>query len=911
MLLIDYNKIIVTPDYRYYNFLRQFLIKVYLEKNVNYFTFINSANEKTKYNIPDIDLQIDALNRGLRQRAYDKCDCFYKPFYLYELDDQDNMIIPIGYLEFIKPYIVPEQMKVTYNLKEPLININNALEKINENLLPNIILRKQQIEAIKKMIILKRTIIQMGTGAGKTECMCGFIKVLSDVLGYIPTTLLLEPTDKLKKEIIARFNKYSLDAVDYNKSRIIQKGKINVSHPASLNNDLSKDNNILKDVKVYFTDECLHKKSKILLPDNKFATIEEIYNNPFINSVMSYNLDKNIYEEKKILRKIKTPFNKCFWKIEYTNPITNKIGKLYCTENHKIWTKNRGYVRCDELTKNDLIKIDVKENFKLYKCPKCGKEFKSNSGLGGCIAQHNHPNLRKNLIHKGGNFSDPEIFKKAMKSRSENIEYRRYLSERMKNNNPMKDLEIRKKVSRSIRKRRKENPEYARKCIENYIKAPRRGKGNKNTTKFERLIIDLKVPDLEYTGDGKFSIKFKTGKNKIPDFIYKKENKVIEIGDIHYWHTLEEINQVINNYKEVGYDCLYLTNEDVDKGRDYIKGKIEKFLFNHHVKIDSVKYCSCPPSQFKYNLEIEDNHNYWADGILVSNCHHQGAMSYNMTAINIPNAEYMIGVSASAVSQDHVSSKNLQDYSVEELKSIAMLGLVSYNVTAKDLIQDGKLTDPVLLVVNNLADEKLNKRKQSDWHEISRVRLQSDTRTQQIAKCASYFSKMKRKTLILINNKEWAYKIAKAVDDCGYGEECRLSFGGQIFLKYDYSTNEFIKDKETFDKFHTGEVSILIGTQHLVEGVDVPSLDCVILPAIGKSERIQIQSCGRALRLTKNGNMAYIIDFSDEKDPILNYQFKTRLSTYINTIGVKSENIHVLDRNKLDESLSIIFNKYE
>lgn len=547
MLLIDYNKIIVTTTYKYYDFLRQFLIKVYLEKNVNYFSYINSANEKTKYNIPDIDLQIDALNRGLRQRAYDKCDCFYKPFYLYELDDQDNMIIPIGYLEFIKPYIIPERMKITYNLKEPLINTNGALEKVNEDLLPNIKLRKQQIEAIKRMIKLKRTIIQMGTGAGKTECMCGFIKVLKEELGYTPTTLLLEPTDKLKKEIIARFNKYELDAVDYNKSREIQKGKINVSHPASLNNDLNKNNDILKEVKVYL---------------------------------------------------------------------------------------------CDET-------------------------------------------------------------------------------------------------------------------------------------------------------------------------------------------------------------------------------------------------------------------------------HHQGAVSYNMTAINVPNSEYMIGVSASAVSQDHVNSKNLQDYSVEELKSIAMLGLVSYNITAKDLIQDGKLTDPVLLVVNNLADEKLNKRKQSDWHEISRVRLQSDTRTNQIAKCASYFSKMKRKTLILINNKEWAYKIAKAIDDYGYGEECRLSFGGQVFLKYNYETNEFVKDKETFDKFHTGEVSILIGTQHLVEGVDVPSLDCVILPAIGKSERIQIQSCGRALRLTKNGNMAYIIDFSDEKDPILNYQFKTRLSTYINTIGVKSENIHVLDRNKLHESLGIIFNKYE
>lgn len=547
MLLLDYNKIIVTPDYKCYDFLRRFLIKVYLEKNINYFTYIQTANEKTKYNLPDIDLQVEALNRGLRQRPFDKCDCFYKVFYLYELDDRDNMIIPIGYLEFIKPYIIPEQMKVTYNLKEPLVNTKQVLEKINKDLLPNIILRDQQIEAIRIALTLKRTIIQMGTGAGKSEVMCGIIETLRQELGYIPTTLLLEPTDKLKKEMIERFNRYNLDAVDYNKKRTIQENKINISHPASLNNDLEKDNTILKNVKVYF---------------------------------------------------------------------------------------------CDET-------------------------------------------------------------------------------------------------------------------------------------------------------------------------------------------------------------------------------------------------------------------------------HHQGASTYTATAINIPNAEYMIGVSASAVGQDHVNSKNLQEYSLEELRSIAMMGLVSYNVTAKDLINDGKLSEPVLLVVNNLADEKVRKGKESDWHEISRVKLQSDIRTQQIAKCATYFSKMKRKTLILINNKEWAYNIAKAIHDFDYGDECRLSFGGQTFLKYDNSTDEFIKDKETFQKFHTGEVSILIGTQHLVEGVDVPSLDCVILPAIGKSERIQIQSCGRALRLTKNGNMAYIIDFSDEKDPILNHQFKKRLSTYINTIGVKSQNIHILNRDKLDESLNLIFSKYE
>ena len=221
------------------------------------------------------------------------------------------------------------------------------------------------------------------------------------------------------------------------------------------------------------------------------------------------------------------------------------------------------------------------------------------------------------------------------------------------------------------------------------------------------------------------------------------------------------------------------------------------------------------------------------------------------------------------------------------------------------------LAEPVLLVVNNPADEKLPKDKQNDWHTISRIHLQSLARIKYISQVATYFSKKKRKTLILVNNKNWAQNICKCIHDFGYGDECRLSFGGQIFLQYNNKKDSFDKDKETFDKFRSGEVSILIGTQHLIEGVDVPSLDCVILPSVGKSERIQIQSCGRALRVTKNGNMAYIVDFSDEKDPILNYQFKTRLSTYINTIGIDKDKIHVIDRNNIDKALDIIFNKYE
>ena len=547
MIILNRNNIIIPTTYKYYEFLRRYLIKVYLEKNMTYFSFINSINEKTIYNIPDIDAQVDYLNKYLRSRPFDKCDCLYKIFYLYELGESMELIIPIGYLEFIKPFLDYSDLKINYDISNPLVNTPSVLKKVDNKLLPGITLRDEQLTGIDYALRLKRTIIQMGTGGGKSEIMCAIIKVLEKELGYIPTTLLLEPTDKLKKEMIERFTKYNLPAIDYNEERSIKENFINIAHPTSLNNDLEKDNNILKNVLVYFSDEC----------------------------------------------------------------------------------------------------------------------------------------------------------------------------------------------------------------------------------------------------------------------------------------------------------------------------------------------------------------------------HHQKATSYNATAINVPNAEYMIGVSASAVGQDHVFSKDLKDYEVEELKGISMMGLVSYNVTAKELISKGKLAEPVLLVVNNLANEFIKKNKQSDWHVISKVHLRSETRTNQICKVAVNFSQRKLKTLILINNKEWAQDLAKKIDSLGFGDQCRLSFGGNTFLKYNNIEETFEKDKETFEKFHTGEVSILIGTQHLIEGIDVPSLDCVILPAIGKSERIQIQSCGRVLRLTKNGNMAYIVDFSDECDPILNYQFKTRISTYINTIGIKPENIFVINRDKIDDELSIIFNKYE
>lgn len=62
---------------------------------------------------------------------------------------------------------------------------------------------------------------------------------------------------------------------------------------------------------------------------------------------------------------------------------------------------------------------------------------------------------------------------------------------------------------------------------------------------------------------------------------------------------------------------------------------------------------------FVYNIEVEDNNNYFAEGLLVHNCHHTPAESYNV--INEFFAPYKIGLSATPERADGLS-KLMQFY---------------------------------------------------------------------------------------------------------------------------------------------------------------------------------------------------------------------------------------------------------
>ena len=293
--------------------------------------------------------------------------------------------------------------------------------------------------------------------------------------------------------------------------------------------------------------------------------------------------------------------------------------------------------------------------------------------------------------------------------------------------------------------------------------------------------------------------------------------------------------------------------------------------------------------------------------------HHMASETYRVPTYEMPNLLYSIGVSASAISQEHINAKKIQDYSYEEILTIGATGQLLMNVTADMMIAKGALATPVLLRFNHEANEEMEENSQTDWHEVYKVKLQSNNRNFLVAKIARYFSNHGRKTLILVSTVEWARLLLKFFNALGLSDRVIASYGSGKFERMsseDYQGNiiNCSKEEDWFTKFDSGECNILIGTTHLYEGVSLSHLDVLILAFGGKAERLQVQGVGRVLRKTKTGKYAYLVDFTDDDDLILSKHSKLRLQRYKEIIGIPDDRIY--DDLQID-ALEDIFNKCE
>ena len=461
--------------------------------------------------------------------------------------------------------------------------------------------------------------------------------------------------------------------------------------------------NLVRDAKVIFTDECFPKGTLIHIDENTQVSIESLYKDTSITHVLSYNEITQKLEQKRILRRFKKRVNQNqLFKIDVIR--NNKRYSIRCTDNHKFWTSNRGMVEAKKLSCDDILKTIPKGNIMYYRsktsyiCPDCGKICKSLAGL----SSHFYPVHTEEGRKKKKDIVDKVNWEKMVKKRKERGVWHKSLKEmgerRKGENNPIN------RYPNTREKIRKKCKEYfsnlpREKQLEQIVRFKNAPKFKGKMTVPEKIINDFKIVGLKYTGNGFYNkenfftvplILDGKKKEKIPDFTCFSEKKVIEVMDFEYWHNKKEITPLTEAYLIQGYTCLILDAAEVVKNPEQIKLDIYKFLYNHDVHPVSLCYykngAQCKEEEIDvYDIEVEENHNYFANGILVSNCHHLVSPTSGFLYDKTLNAIMKIGLSATPFSASEDSIL------VEE-----RTGKIIYEVTYSALIKEGYLMKPYI-----------------------------------------------------------------------------------------------------------------------------------------------------------------------------------------------------------------------
>lgn len=120
-------------------------------------------------------------------------------------------------------------------------------------------------------------------------------------------------------------------------------------------------------------------------------------------------------------------------------------------------------------------------------------------------------------------------------------------------------------------KKRWEDPIYRELVIQNTIKAARH-----KSSGLELFFNELTPDVVRYVGNGKWWRKI-DGHYRNPDFKITGQDKVIELFG-NYWHRNDNPDDLINEYKEVGLECLIFWESEVYNETQRVINRVKEFV---------------------------------------------------------------------------------------------------------------------------------------------------------------------------------------------------------------------------------------------------------------------------------------------------------------------------------------------
>lgn len=290
-------------------------------------------------------------------------------------------------------------------------------------------------------------------------------------------------------------------------------------------------------------------------------------------------------------------------------------------------------------------------------------------------------------------------------------------------------------------------------------------------------------------------------------------------------NTSNKTLEILRQTKDDNIEFTWLDCDKIQKRRSRSKS----------TKSSSIDYV--------YNLEVEGNNNYFANGVLVHNCHRYMAPTW-LDVVRHFEYDLRLGWTATPHRLDGLSLGNLfQDISFE------------YNID--NGIHDGYLCELNGVRVKTQIELKGVKKTGGDFNQ---GQLEEKVDTPQ------------RNTLIVNKYKEYAHGRQAIAFCVSKKHAARLSEKFEMFgYKSTFLTSDNTKEERVkiIGDFKAGKIDVLCNVMILTEGFDHPNVGCVIQARPTQSLTVFMQQIGRGTRLktpefvNKFGQNCIILDIID------------------------------------------------
>lgn len=286
---------------------------------------------------------------------------------------------------------------------------------------------------------------------------------------------------------------------------------------------------------------------------------------------------------------------------------------------------------------------------------------------------------------------------------------------------------------------------------------------------------------------------------------------------------------------------------------------------------------------YVYDISVRGNHNFFANNVLVSNCHHIASDTFVQISKWAKNAFYRIGVSATPWREDGADLLLEAALNRKEEKN---------DISASKLIESGWLVPctiyfvPITQIFKDKNYNTLYKKAIVYNKERNRIAVQIALKMRETrdATILILIQQVDHGDIILdlLSQEIKIEKKSVSVVNPMNQQETLVRISNIEFLS---GRDNALKREAVKKGIKEGFVKILIGSTIADEGLDLPNLDCLILLSGGKSSTRAFQRIGRVLRLYKNPETgeekkrALVFDFQDYT-PMLRRHARKREKLY-------------------------------